>query len=1075
MFKKNHVGRPSNLELKNRKIKKIIMYGLPALVVLVGIILISNGNLRNLMGNSVTTYYCEDSSYTLNGTKCTKLIKEKAHLLGDIDGDKKINTKDLSMISSYTQTKQNFDEFQIAAMDVNGDASVDDQDIQIVKSYVQKVNLSENAGSYEIGTKLICPQDYTLEGEYCTKEVTVDAKSKTEEVKNTYTISFTTSENVSGKMENQKITSGEKINKNTFSSSKLYFKSWRVRTTKDWKYYCYIDGNKSKSEYTNVTNCEKYGYVELKDEQVIDDDILKEDLTLIAQWDKEVAISIKPVKAVTTNIQNGKKYEINNLSKGSYIPNNTAITFQINFNTHGSQKDYYYKISKANRSSNWDSGECKKITNNSITEVLEYKKDSEDLLYGNNMSYQYEQYDKYDLIKISVNIFSDSLCKSSLNFNENYGYKPQKFYIKYDLNGGSFINMNRSGFYNYIEPLKESEVHFYNQSIRLQKLFYASKIFNPTNYFLAIYKEGYDIEGFRVKNSEEKYVCYNEKGESQGFVDESECKKHGYVLYSPNSVISRTSNKPEETLTFIAQWSKSKFFVEYLPYSIQGTGSYQKLISDSNFKNTQIVTKGKKQKLNKLNIGNTAFGGWKIKSRESDKYYCYTNSNQTKKDYVDVSICNQYGYLYLSNGAEIPDEILTRGITLEPVDYRQMVTIENLKIEQATVTNPSNGKKTVEKNVDKKEVFPANTKLDFYAKVVYDTSKTYYYRVSKLVASQRETGSCIKLPKDGIIRDSLTIAVSSGRRDNSRNSYGDKDKSYQLGVSVFSDSNCSGYVSLASKYTPYYKIQTFNVKYDSNGGNEYYWPSVTKVYNYINPIDVNYSYAGTKIDYKAKSTSLHKKGYELLGFRVKNSKGKYICYNKKKESQGFVDESECKKYGYVIYRATDRLARTTSIDGETLTFIAQWIKNPITINMSKLGKTNLSKGTKVTTTVTFNINDNENVYYYKWGYFKEWYSNDKQAKQNYPNANAFLNQYDPYNKVESSQYLFMAVWKMYDPSNNTCRKITKNTKFTPTLTIEKYINAGLVMVFRDSDCQKPLDNEKDIRKFTEIYFCSNCK
>ena len=80
MFKSNHVGRPSNQELKTRKIKKAIVILLPVIIIFIGIIVISKDNLKSLMGNSVTTeYYCEDESYNLDGKVVTSWTSGDMH------------------------------------------------------------------------------------------------------------------------------------------------------------------------------------------------------------------------------------------------------------------------------------------------------------------------------------------------------------------------------------------------------------------------------------------------------------------------------------------------------------------------------------------------------------------------------------------------------------------------------------------------------------------------------------------------------------------------------------------------------------------------------------------------------------------------------------------------------------------------------------------------------------------------------------------------------------------------------------------------------------------------------------
>ena len=89
--KKNHIGRPSNEELRNRKIKKIITVAAPVFVVAMIVVAVITGNLTGLMGNSVS-YYCADSSYTpdIKNNRCIKKID--SILLGDFNFDGKVTT-----------------------------------------------------------------------------------------------------------------------------------------------------------------------------------------------------------------------------------------------------------------------------------------------------------------------------------------------------------------------------------------------------------------------------------------------------------------------------------------------------------------------------------------------------------------------------------------------------------------------------------------------------------------------------------------------------------------------------------------------------------------------------------------------------------------------------------------------------------------------------------------------------------------------------------------------------------------------------------------------------------------------
>ena len=77
MFKiKRHVGRPSNEELRKKRNKKLIITLILLILILVVVnILLFNGHLSGLMGNSITVeYYCPDESYILNGDECVKNI-----------------------------------------------------------------------------------------------------------------------------------------------------------------------------------------------------------------------------------------------------------------------------------------------------------------------------------------------------------------------------------------------------------------------------------------------------------------------------------------------------------------------------------------------------------------------------------------------------------------------------------------------------------------------------------------------------------------------------------------------------------------------------------------------------------------------------------------------------------------------------------------------------------------------------------------------------------------------------------------------------------------------------------------
>ena len=100
MFKSsNTIGIEKKKMAKNKKII-LILFLVLIFSLCVFILFITNG-FSKLMGNSAVSYYCSDSSYTLNGNKCIKKLEEKPILLGDINNDNSITDEDLKLLSQY--------------------------------------------------------------------------------------------------------------------------------------------------------------------------------------------------------------------------------------------------------------------------------------------------------------------------------------------------------------------------------------------------------------------------------------------------------------------------------------------------------------------------------------------------------------------------------------------------------------------------------------------------------------------------------------------------------------------------------------------------------------------------------------------------------------------------------------------------------------------------------------------------------------------------------------------------------------------------------------------------------------
>lgn len=76
MLKNNHVGRPTNKEIRSRKTREILLIMISIVVISVIVGIVTNKNLFELSGNSVTEYSCSTGSK--NGKRCYKYEPVKA-------------------------------------------------------------------------------------------------------------------------------------------------------------------------------------------------------------------------------------------------------------------------------------------------------------------------------------------------------------------------------------------------------------------------------------------------------------------------------------------------------------------------------------------------------------------------------------------------------------------------------------------------------------------------------------------------------------------------------------------------------------------------------------------------------------------------------------------------------------------------------------------------------------------------------------------------------------------------------------------------------------------------------------
>lgn len=167
------------LKKGNKRITFIIVITCIVLfiVLLIYELLAHNFNLKSIMGNSVIEgfYYCEDASYTLDLDECVKVNTTSASVLGDVDGDGKVDGNDSDALKKYLAKTITLTDEQLVAADVNNDGIVSVGDSENIRLYLNGHVSSGNFLS-KIGNVSVCSKNYELKGNFCVEEIRVKAK-----------------------------------------------------------------------------------------------------------------------------------------------------------------------------------------------------------------------------------------------------------------------------------------------------------------------------------------------------------------------------------------------------------------------------------------------------------------------------------------------------------------------------------------------------------------------------------------------------------------------------------------------------------------------------------------------------------------------------------------------------------------------------------------------------------------------------------------------------------------------------------------------------------------------------------
>lgn len=91
--------------------------------------------MKVMKNNHVTREY----TVTVGAENVTQDVE--IHLLGDINGDGKVNTSDVSKANSHTKKVTTLTGYEFACADVNGDGKVNTSDVSKMNAHVKKTSL----------------------------------------------------------------------------------------------------------------------------------------------------------------------------------------------------------------------------------------------------------------------------------------------------------------------------------------------------------------------------------------------------------------------------------------------------------------------------------------------------------------------------------------------------------------------------------------------------------------------------------------------------------------------------------------------------------------------------------------------------------------------------------------------------------------------------------------------------------------------------------------------------------------------------------------------------------------------
>ena len=295
---------------------KLKFYKIGVLIIFVLIFLISyefiKGNFKinffNKKTNNQTIFYCEDDSYILDGTTCTKYISSKPTLLGDVNSSGNIDLLDADIIKEYLDSKRELNSIQLKAADINDDETVDIDDINILQT-----NLNNDKNG--IGKKFICDDNYELQDDLCIKKI----------VKDSLEINVKSGD----------INQNNKFDKNDLEYLKNYLNGKDYLTNLMYKIADYNKDEKINKNDLDYLKSKKLKNIDIKDK--------------------------KEIKVDSLNLDYYASVDITKNSKKKVIDTNTTVKYNFDVKT---SKDLYYEWISVSDFETYEKSMCNKLNNN---------------------------------------------------------------------------------------------------------------------------------------------------------------------------------------------------------------------------------------------------------------------------------------------------------------------------------------------------------------------------------------------------------------------------------------------------------------------------------------------------------------------------------------------------------------------------------------------------------------------------------------------------------------------------------------------------------------------------------------